>query len=163
MTATRHPWWHWPLLFVLLLVLLPLVVVAGVLWLFAAALLQLLVWVTWCPRGRYALVVYSNSPIWREYFEGNVLPAVGSRGTVLNWSERKQWRYSLAVALFWFFGGNRDFNPLAIVFQPLARPRKFRFYRAFQAFKHGRPEEVERMRLELFELLDELAPVKGTN
>lgn len=158
MTATRQPWWLWPLLFVLL----PFVVVAGVLWLFAAALLQLLVWVTWCPRGRYALVVYSNSPIWREYFEGNVLPAVGSRGIVLNWSERKQWRYSLAVALFWFFGGHRDFNPLAIVFQPLARPRKFRFYRAFQAFKHGRLEDVERMRGQLFELLDDLAPLKKT-
>ena len=158
MTATRQPWWLWPLLFVLL----PLVVVAGVLWLFAAALLQFVAWVTWCPRGRYALVVYSNSPIWREYFEGKVLPAVGSRGTVLNWSERKQWRYSLAVALFWFFGGSRDFNPLAIVFQPLAWPRRFRFYRAFQAFKRGRPEDVERMRDQLFELLDDLAPRKKT-
>ena len=158
MTATHQPWWLWPLLFVLL----PLVVVIGVLWLFAAALLQLVVWVTWCPRGRYALVVYSNSPIWRDYFEGNVLPAVGRRGTVLNWSERKQWRYSFAVALFWFFGGSRDFNPLAIVFQPLAWPRRFRFYRAFRAFKHGRPEEVERMRGQLFELLDALAPLEST-
>jgi hypothetical protein len=134
------------------------VIVAGILWLVAAILLQLLVWVTWCPRGRYALVVYSNSPIWQEYFESRVLPAVGSRGMVLNWSERKQWRYSLAVALFRFFGGTRDFNPLAIVFQPLAWPRRFRFYRAFHAFKHGRPEEVETLVRELFELLDELGP-----
>jgi hypothetical protein len=158
MTETRQPWWLWPLL----LVLLPLVVVAGVLWLVAAVLLQLAVWLTWCPKGRYALVVYSNSPIWQEYFESRVLPAVGSRATVLNWSERNRWRYSLAVALFRFFGGTRDFNPLAIVFQPLTWPRRFRFYRAFHAFKHGRPEEVERIRRELFELLDELAPVKST-
>ena len=100
MTETRQPWWLWPLL----LVLLPLVVVAGVLWLVAAVLLQLVVWVTWCPRGRYVLVVYSNSPIWQGYFEQNVLPAVGSRGVVLNWSERKRWPYSLPVALFRFFG-----------------------------------------------------------
>jgi hypothetical protein len=158
MTETRQAWWLWPLL----LVLLPLVVVAGVLWLVAAVLLQLVVWVTWCPRGRYVLVVYSNSPIWQEYFEAHVLPAVSSRGVVLNWSERKRWRYSLQVALFRLFGGTRNFNPLAIVFQPLTWPRRFRFYRAFQAFKHGRPEEVERMRRELFELLDELAPVKKT-
>jgi hypothetical protein len=143
-----------------LLVLLPLVVVTGVLWLVAALLLQVVVWLTWCPKGRYALVVYSNSPIWREYFESHVLPAVRGRAAVLNWSERKRWRYSLAVTLFRFFGGTRDFNPLAIVFQPLTWPRRFRFYRAFHRFKHGQPEEVENMRREFFELLDELAPLK---
>jgi hypothetical protein len=48
------------------------------------------------------------------------------------------------VSAWWLFGG-RDFNPLAIVFQPLTWPRRFPFYRAFQAFKHGHPEEVERI------------------
>jgi hypothetical protein len=159
MTETRPRWWLWPLL----LVLLPLVMVAIVLWLVAAVLLQLVVWLTWCPRGRYVLVVYSNSPIWQEYFEAHVLPAVSSRGVVLNWSDRKRWQYSLPVSLFRLFGGTRDFNPLAIVFQPLTWPRRFPFYRAFQAFKHGRPEEVERIRRELLELLDELAPVTHDN
>jgi len=76
MTETRQRWWLWPLL----VVLLPLVVVAGVLWLLMAVLLQLVVWLTWCPRGRYALVVYSNSPIWRVfraerlYHDGGKLP-----------------------------------------------------------------------------------------
>jgi hypothetical protein len=157
MTQKRQPWWLWPLF----LLLLPFVVVAGVLWLAAAVLLQLVVWVAWWPRGRYALVVYSNSPIWQEYFEVHVLPALGSRAFVLNWSERKRWRHSLAAALFRFFGGDRDFNPSAIVFQPLTWPRWFRFYHAFQAFKHGRPEEVEKMRRELVEVLDKLGPVKS--
>jgi hypothetical protein len=85
MTETRRQWWLWPLL----LLLLPLVVVAGVVWLVAAVLLQLVVWLTWCSRGRHVLVVYSDSPIWQEYFEQNVLPAVGSRGVVLNWSDPK--------------------------------------------------------------------------
>jgi hypothetical protein len=157
MTASgnRAPWWVWPLL----VVLLPLVAVAFVLWLAAAIVLQLIVWTTWCSRGRYALVVYSNSPIWQEYFEEHVLPAVADRGLVLNWSERKHWSYSLPVALFRFFGGTREFNPLAIVFQPLTWPRRFRFYSPFKAFKHGRPQEVEEMRRELLELLDRLAPL----
>ena len=60
-----------------------------------------------------------------------------------------------------FFGGTREFNPLAIVCQPLAWPRRFRFYKAFKAFKHGRPEEAEEMR-EFFKLLDDLAPAKET-
>jgi hypothetical protein len=153
MTKTRQQWWLWPLL----LLLFPLVVIAGVLWLVAAVLLQLVVWLTWCSRGRYVLVVYSDSPIWKEYFEHNVLPAVGIRGVVLNWSDRKQWSYSLPVALFRFFAGTREFNPWAIVFQPLAWPRQFRFYGPFKAFKHGRPQEVEDMRSQLFEVLDRLA------
>jgi hypothetical protein len=154
-TDKRAPWWIWPLL----VVLLPLVVVGFVLWLAAAVILQLVVWIVWCSRGRYALIVYSNSPIWQEYFEEHVLPAVGSRGVVLNWSERRAWSYSLAVALFQFFGGTREFNPLAIVFRPFAWPRRFRFFRPFQAFKHGRPEEVEEMRRDLLTLLDGLAPL----
>lgn len=144
----------WPLLFVLL----PLVVVVGVLWLIAAVVLLLAVWLTWCSRGRYVLLVYSNSPIWQGYFERNVIPAVGNRGVVLNWSDRKQWSYSLSVALFRVFAGTREFNPLAIVFQPLAWPRRFRFYGPFKAFKHGRPREVEDMRTQLLEMLDRLAP-----
>ena len=151
----RVPWWLWPLL----LLLLPLLAVVQVLWLVAAIVLQLIVWTVWCSRGRYALVVYSQSPIWQDYFEQHVLPAVGRRGVVLNWSERKQWPYSLSVALFRFFAGTREFNPLAIVFQPLAWPRRFRFYGPFQAFKHGRPHEVEHMRRELLNLLDDLAPL----
>jgi hypothetical protein len=139
------------------------VVVAGILWLVIAVLLLLVVWLTWCPRSRYVLVVYSNSPIWREYFEQNVLPAVGGRGVVLNWSDRRQWSFTLSVALFKVFAGTRDFNPLAIVFQPLTWPRRFRFYAPFKGFKRGRPEDIERMRLELFELLDRLAPVNKTD
>ena len=154
MSPRRPPWWVWPLL----IVLLPLVVVAFVLWLAAAVILQLVVWTAWCSRGRYALVVYSNSPIWQEYFEEHVLPSVGDRGVVLNWSDRRQWSYSLPVALFRFFAGTREFNPLAIVFQPLAWPRRFRFYGPFKAFKHGRPQEVEEMRSQLLEVLDRLAP-----
>jgi hypothetical protein len=154
-TKNRAPWWIWPLL----LVFLPLVAIAFVFWLAAAIALQIIVWTVWCSRGRYALVVYSHSPIWREYFERHVLPAVGTRGVVLNWSERKQWSYSLPVALFRFFAGGREFNPLAVVFQPLAWPRRFRFYGPFQAFKHGRPQEVEDMRRDLLKLLDGLAPV----
>jgi hypothetical protein len=66
-----------------------LVALAGVLWLATAVLLQVVVWLTWCSRGRYVLVVDSNSPIWQAYFEQSVLPAVGSRAEVLSWSQAK--------------------------------------------------------------------------
>ena len=150
----KRPWWALPLL----IVLLPVVVVALLLWLLSALLLLSVVWLTWCPRRRYALVVYSNSPIWQEYFETQVISRLGERAVVLNWSERKRWTFSLPVTLFRVFGGTREFNPIAIVFQPWLWPRSFRFYKAFHSFKHGRPEDVERLRLEFFRLLDSLAP-----
>jgi hypothetical protein len=158
------PWWLWPLLVVLVppaaIILVIAVVVGAAAWLVIAGVLLPTVWLAWCTRGRYALVVYSNSPIWQEYFEHAVLPAVGDRAVVLNWSDRKRWRYSLAAAAFRFFGGRREFNPLAMVFRPFAWPRTFRFYGPFKAFKHGRPEEVEEMRRAFLEMLNDLGPVE---
>jgi hypothetical protein len=160
MAAAR--WWTWPLIAALVVILIPIAIVGLTLWFAAAVLLQLVVWVAWCSRGRYALVVYSKSPIWQDYFEHHVIPAVGNRGIVLDWSERKRWPFSLSVVLFKFFGGTREFNPLALIFQPFAWKREFRFYAPFQAYKHGRPREVEEMRQAVLELLDKLAPEKIT-
>jgi hypothetical protein len=151
--AERRPWLLWPLV----IVLLPAIIVALVLWLAAALLLLAVVWLTWCTRGRYALVVYSNSPIWQEYFERRVLPDLSGRVTVLNWSERRGWRVSLPVLLFRVFGGTREFNPIALVFQPFRWPRRFRFYRAFLSFKHGRRDEVETVRAEFLTALNRVA------
>ena len=146
------PWWAW----VVLIAALPLVVIALLVWLIGAVALLLAVWLTWWPRKRYALAVYSASPVWQEYFETQVLPRLGSRAVVLNWSERKRWKPTLPVLLFRIFGGHSAFNPMVIVFEPFCWPREFRFYDAFRAFKHGRPQEVETLRLELFARLDEV-------
>ena len=154
----KPPKWLLALVILFSPVILVVVVVVLVLFIITSICLHLLIWTFWCIRGRDILFVYSDSPIWQQYFEQNVLPAVGSRSVVLNWSDRKQWSYSLPVALFRFFAGTREFNPLAIVFQPLAWPRRFRFYGPFKAFKHGRHQEVEDMRSQLLEILDRLAP-----
>jgi hypothetical protein len=155
--TNRAPWWVWVLLPILVPVVLALAAIGSLLWFLAAVALQIAVWVVWCVRGRYVLVVYSNSPIWQQYFEQQILPAIGARGVVLNWSDRKRWRYSLAVVAFQLFAGSREFNPLALVFQPFAWVRQFRFYRPFQAFKHGRPQEADAMRRELLETLDTIS------
>lgn len=149
----KRPWWLWPVV----IVLLPVVAVALLLWLLSALLLLSAVWLMWCPRRRYAIVVYSNSPVWQEYFERHVIPQLGGRAVVLNWSDRKRWPFSLAVILFRVFAGGRQFNPIAIVFEPVRWPRSFRFYKAFRSFKHGQPEEVEKLCVEFFDLLDALA------
>lgn len=154
MNKKQRVWWEWPFL----ILALPFVVIGLALWLLGSTLLLLAVWLVWCPRGRYALVVYSDSPVWQEYFDSQILPALAGRAAVLNWSARRHWKLSLAVVLFRVFGGTREFNPIAIVFEPLCWPRRFRFYVAFRSFKHGRHHEVNRLREEFLAQLNGLAP-----
>ena len=90
-----------------------------------------------------------------------MIPRLVERAVVLNWSERKRWTFGLPAMLFRVFGGTRDFNPIAIVFEPMRWPR--RFYKAFRSFKHGRPEDVEQLRREFFRALDALASTRAAS
>lgn len=148
----RRPWWIWPLI----IVSLPILLAGAVVWLAVALCVLVAAWVLALPTGRYTLVVYSNSPIWQEYFEQRVLPHVAGRAVVLNWSERKRWRLTLPVMLFRIVAGSRNHTPIAMVFRPFRWPRTFRFYQPFRAFKHGNPTEVECLREALLTLLDDL-------
>lgn len=138
------------LIVVLLPLVLPLALFAVANHLLYRALLYLLVWALWLPRGKDILFVYSDSPIWHEYMATQVLPLVRERSVVLNWSERKKWsRWSLGVAVFHHFGGAGDFNRLVVLFRPLRLARMFRFWSAFKDWKRGYKEPVERLRQEL--------------
>lgn len=142
------------LIVALLPLILPLALFAVASHLLYRALLYLLVWAMWLPKGKDILFVYSDSPIWHEYMATEILPRVQERAIVLNWSERKKWsRWSLGVALFHHFGGDGDFNPLVVLFQPLRSARLFRFWSAFKDWKRGYKEPVERLRQELFAIL----------
>src|SRR3954452_5429334 len=89
----------------LLVLLFPLLVVGITLYILAGILLHIAAWCFWCAQGRDVLLVYSNSPIWQSYVEEILLPRLRYRAIVLNWSHRRTWRRSLAVAEFRFFGG----------------------------------------------------------
>ncbi len=100
------------------------------------------------------VVVYSDSPIWRDYMETQVVPLVQERAILLNWSERNMWpRWSLSVHVFHHFGEGREFNPLVIVFRPFHRARAFRLWLPFKDWKRGYREPVERLRQELLSAL----------
>lgn len=117
--------------------------------------------------GKRGLLVYSDSPNWHAYIEQNWLRRFGEQLVPLNWSERSRWRQqgqSFEASLFHRYAGQREFNPLAIVFLPrreFATLRNWftairkrdalhvlapnpcdvvviRFYRAFKDFKHGK-------------------------
>ncbi len=155
MTRQKHPLFRrlrqGVLIVVLLPLILPLALFAVANHLLYRALLYLLVWALWLPRGKDILFVYSDSPIWHEYMATQILPLVQERAVILNWSQRKKWsRWSLGVAVFHHFGGAGDFNPLVVLFQPLRSARLFRFWSAFKDWKRGYKEPVERLRQELF-------------
>lgn len=142
---SKNTWWQ----VAILIVLSPLLLLAVILVLTCTALasagLHIMIWTWWCLRGRTILFVYSDSPLWHDYIEADILPYLGRRAVVLNWSRRRQWRMSLATLAFHHFGGSRQFNPLAVVFRPFRRSQTFRFWQPFNDFKHGHTESLRRM------------------
>jgi hypothetical protein len=140
-----------------ILVLLPLVVVVAIVAIVAFAVssvcLHILIWTWWGLRGRDVLFVYSDSPVWRDYIEQHILPFLGDRAVVLNWSQRRQWRLTLARLAFHHFGGSREFNPLAVVFRPLRLTKTFRFWKPFREYKHGRPLALRTLEDEFYSVI----------
>jgi hypothetical protein len=111
-------------------------------------LIHLAVWIFWLPKGKDLLFVYSDSPIWHAYIETEILPHVRTRAVVLNWSERRHWPMG-----FRYFGGSRNFNPMAVVFCAAVPAKVVRFYQPFRDFKHGKRTAVEAARRDLFKTL----------
>ncbi len=149
-SAGRRPRWLIPVAIVLAPALLVVVIVAVLSYAIFTVSLHLTIWTWWCLRGRDVLFVYSDSPIWRGYIDERILPLLGERAVVLNWSQRRQSRPSLARLAFRHFGGSRQFNPLAVVFRPFRRSRTFRFWQPFRDFKHGSPSALHAMEREFF-------------
>jgi hypothetical protein len=145
------------LLILFLPILLPLLVIVLPLYLLYKFILYLSIWLCWCTRKKFILFVYSDSPIWHDYIEQQILPHIKDRAFVLNWSEHKKWRRwfpSLPIMAFRHFGGSREFNPFAAVFRPFRLARTFRFFNAFKEFKHSKPDSLEKMRQEFLDLVE---------
>ena len=105
----------------------------------------------WGAQGKRLLLVYSNSPNWQAYIEENWLPQLESVAVALNWSERRTWaeRQPLEADIFRAWGGDREFNPLAIVIPADGTVRVIRFWQAFRDYKHGRDRTLRAAEAEL--------------
>ncbi len=134
---------------------LPLLVLWSVFYLGSFVCLHLAVWILWLPRSKRLLFVYSDSPVWHDYYEEHITPRIQKQAVILNWSRRKKWsfRQFIAASVFRLFGGGREFNPLAVVFRPFRLGKVFRFFQPFRDLKRGRPEELARMELDFFNYL----------
>ena len=149
----RTAWWHTVLIGALVVLLFPVLLVLLLIYAIYVVALYAAIWGSWLPRGRDVLFAYSNSPVWQDRVEREILPLIGHRAIVLNWSERARWRTTLATLAFRHFGGDRSFNPLAVVFRPFRRARVFRFWQPFRDWKHGRGEPLAQMEREFLTAL----------
>jgi hypothetical protein len=139
------------LLALIFVVLIPFLIIAALIYFSWGLILSIAIWIFWGLRGIRILFVYSNSPIWSEYIEQEIIPHIQGKAVILNWFERKTWKPSLAVWAFHYFGGRRNFNPMAIVFRPFRLHGTFRFYEAFQDYMHGRLKELTKLTEEFLE------------
>jgi hypothetical protein len=144
----------------IIIALSPLLVPAfGLLSLYRWARGRLLRWRflrVWGRRGKVGVLVYSDSPNWKEYFETAVLPRVADRVVTINWSSRAEWKRAkpLEVRVFEHWAGKHEFNPMAIVVPRKGKVRTVRFWQAFKDRKHGRPDELHKQEAILFEAID---------
>jgi hypothetical protein len=139
------------LITLLLIILSPLLMIPVLLYFLWGGILYLTIWLT--AKKPFVVFVYSDSPTWKDYIEREFLPDLRNRAVILNWSERKHWKNSLAVLAFRYFGGFRNFNPMGMIFRPLRFVETYRFFEAFKEFKHGNHKDVEKLKKELFEAI----------
>jgi hypothetical protein len=107
--------------------------------------LYVLVWTFWLGVSpRRVVFVYSDSPNWKAYVQSRILPRLPENTVILNWSERRQWpRFSLPVILFRCFAGEREFNPIGLVFERWRLVKDYRFWQPFRDAKHGQRGALE--------------------
>jgi hypothetical protein len=139
-----------PVLILSALILGPVIVIYFTAYFIFRGALYMMVWLLWCTQGKHALFIYSDSPVWKEHIETSMIPRFSDKVVILNWSERKRWKTSLATLLFSHFGGGYEFNPMTLVFRPFHRRTEFRFFKAFQAFKKGNPNALQAIESEFF-------------
>lgn len=137
------------LISLLLIILSPILIISVLLYFLWGAILYLTIWLT--SKRQFVVFVYSDSPTWKDYIEREILPHIRDRAVILNWSERRNWKNSLAVLAFRYFGGHRNFNPMGMVFRPFRFVRTYRFFEAFKEFKHGDTRNVEKLKKELLD------------
>jgi hypothetical protein len=144
------------LLSILLVVLSPVLVLAGLARKAYGAWLVRRFRREYASAGTVAILVYSQSPNWQAYIEEHVLPKLGHRAVVLDWSERRLWKRNatLPIRVYQHHRPGKEFNPYAMVFWPAGRPREVRFFQAFRDFKHGREHTLETALREFFDSLE---------
>jgi len=134
----------------------PLVVLAGLIalaffavvfvcWFISSAALAAVVTILWIPRKIRYLIIYSDSPQWKSYFEEEVIPSFVRNAKVINLSRdgggSKWWHLDWVV--YRHCAGYRNRFPIVIRLSPIGTWRAVRFYDAFIQAKKGKTQNLE--------------------
>ena len=145
-----------PVSLLLVIVVLPFLILYGVWWLIDGLWLNYRFRSRYASDGKYILFVYSESPNWQEYIEENIIPCIKTKAVLLNWSKRSEWkkRKPLEAKALLHWGGDSEFNPMAIIFVSGWKVQTIRFYQAFKDFKHGKSKLLREKEEELYAYLE---------
>jgi hypothetical protein len=141
----------------IVIALSPLLALAGVAYIVRRAWLIGRLRAAW-PPNKFVLLAYTQSAVWAPFIEQSLLPQLGDVVVAIDRS-KENWKRSnpIEAGAVSFWGGLRAHNPIAIVICDGWRVRVFRFYEAFQQFKHGRPHDLERVVSEFLSHVKEVA------
>jgi hypothetical protein len=109
--------------------------------------------------GRFVLFIYSDSPNWKEYIETSLLPQLEPHVVTLNWSQRAKWGQtnSFEARVFRHWAGEKEFNPMALVFSSIWTVTEVRLWRAFLDLKHGQDRSLRLAEKLLFSEVERVA------
>ena len=104
--------------------------------------------------GKDVVVVYTDSPHWKEYIETRWLPRWGDRAIAFDRS--KPWREDQVEARLWrAVAGTAEHTPVVIVVPPRGKVQIVRFWLAFRDFKHGKDKRLREAEARLATILGE--------
>jgi hypothetical protein len=104
--------------------------------------------------GKDVLIVYTESPLWKEYIESRWLSRWGDRAIVLDRS--KPWSNDQPEARLWrAVAGSVEHTPVVIVVPARGRVQIVRFWLAFRDFKHGKEQKLRDAEARLARILDD--------
>jgi predicted Holliday junction resolvase-like endonuclease len=135
----------------LILIAVILFLIAMVIYLFIVEIIFRIAFQIYSNRTKKKIIlVTSDSPIWQDYVNDNLLPLFGESVSVLNWSQRKLWDNSKwEVKAFRHWGGQSEFNPLVIINKNLFQVKVIRLYEAFVDYKHGKAGKLVKKEMEI--------------
>jgi hypothetical protein len=109
------------------------------------------------PENKFVLLGYTQSAVWAPFIEQTLVPRLGEVVVCIDRS-KNAWKRDNPVEAraLSFWGGIRSNNPIAVVIRKPWRVRVFRFYTAFQQFKHGKPRQLETLTAELLSCVEEV-------
>jgi len=106
--------------------------------------------------GKDLLIVYTDSPHWKDHVESQWVARWPKRIVTLNRS--RPWARKAPEAALWLaVAGIREHTPLAVVIPRRGKLRVIRFFKAFQESKHGHPARLEAAEQDLEEAMAEEA------